>query len=170
MDPSGASFETWYRQNHRRIRASVAAAGGFDPRSVEAADEAFARALERWDRVGKMRSPEAWTIKVSLNELRRSQRLHTHEEVGDGILAREPDLLVTPMPEVWAAVARLPDRQRLAVILRYVGDLTQEDVASAMGIRPGTAAASLSKARAALATDLAERGFGDEGVSHEAAC
>ena len=42
-------------------------------------------------------------------------------------------------------------RARTAVALRYLGDLTEAEVARAMGIAPGTAAATLSKARTQLA-------------------
>jgi Sigma-70 region 2 len=42
--------------------------------------EAFARALERWERVGSMASPGGWTYRVALNVLRRRLRRGALEE------------------------------------------------------------------------------------------
>ena len=56
--------------------------------------------------------------------------------------------------EVWDLVRSLPTRQRTAVVLRYVGDLREDDIASVMGVTRGTVAATLANARRALATVL----------------
>jgi len=40
----------------------------------EIAAESLARALERWDRVGRMASPGGWAYRVGLNLLRRHHR------------------------------------------------------------------------------------------------
>lgn len=65
-----------------------------------------------------------------------------------------------------AAIAVLPAKQRTAVILRYVHDLTHQQVADAMGIRAGTASALISRATATLRTiqaldDLMDREGGE---------
>jgi RNA polymerase sigma factor (sigma-70 family) len=54
-------------------------------------------------------------------------------------------------PEVWAAVRSLPERQRQAVVLRFVADLAEADIAVAMGVSRGTVASTLSDARHRLA-------------------
>jgi DNA-directed RNA polymerase specialized sigma24 family protein len=56
-----------------------------------------------------------------------------------------------PTGEVWDLVRALPERQRIAVVLRYVADLTEPDIAIAMGIARGTVASTLAAARARLA-------------------
>jgi RNA polymerase sigma factor (sigma-70 family) len=58
--------------------------------------------------------------------------------------------------DVMRAVQRLPARPRTAVVLRYVADLTEAEVAEAMGVAPGTVAATLSNARRRLAVLLAD--------------
>ena len=50
----------------------------------------------------------------------------------------------------------LPERQRLAVFLRYYADLSYEEIADALVVRPGTVAASLHAALASLRSDLEE--------------
>ena len=57
-------------------------------------------------------------------------------------------------------MAALPERQRLAVALRYLADLTEDQVASTMGIARGTVAATLHSARQTLAASLAEPATG----------
>jgi RNA polymerase sigma-70 factor (ECF subfamily) len=53
-------------------------------------------------------------------------------------------------------VAKLPDRQRTAVVLRYVADLPEADIAAAMKVSRGTVASTLSDARKALARHLSD--------------
>ena len=54
------------------------------------------------------------------------------------------------------AVSMLPERQRLALFLRYYADLDYKTIAEALGIKPGTVAASLNAAHATLKRALAE--------------
>jgi RNA polymerase sigma factor (sigma-70 family) len=53
--------------------------------------------------------------------------------------------------EVLAALRKLPDRQREALVLRYFLDLTEPGIARSMGITPGTVKSTTFRALAALA-------------------
>jgi hypothetical protein len=55
-----------------------------------------------------------------------------------------------------AALAKLPRRQREAVVLRYLADLPERDVAAALGISPGTVGAHVHRGLAALRQWLGE--------------
>ena len=102
-----------------------------------------------------MASPEAWVCQVAINVMRRRLRRRAVESRLLG-RHRRPDSadLPVPHPEVWASVRSLPERQRLAIVLRYVGDLPEGDIASIMGVTRGTVAASLAAARERLAVLL----------------
>jgi len=50
----------------------------------------------------------------------------------------------------------LPERQRLAVVPRYVSDLTEHQIAEVMGVRRGIVASTLAVARARLAEALCD--------------
>lgn len=52
-------FEVWYRAEHPRLVAVLALDSADVEVARDAASEAFARALERWERVGTMASPTA---------------------------------------------------------------------------------------------------------------
>lgn len=151
-------FEDWYRAQHGRVLVAVTVLSDLDTaRDVTA--EAFSRALGRWDRVQTMANPTGWTYTVALNLLRRRRR---RSLVHSAFLSRS-----TPSPgsyigfdgvrlDVMRAVQRLPARARTAVVLRYVADLTEAEVAEVMGVAPGTVAATLSNARRRLAVLLAD--------------
>lgn len=143
------TFEGWYRREHPRLVASLLLVAGDLHLAQDAADEAFARALARWDRVGRMESPNGWTYRVALNVLRRRGRRAARERE---LLARQDPAGDVPAPagEAWDAVRKLPPRQRTAVVLRYVADLTEEQVGAAMGVSRSTVSSSLADARRTL--------------------
>jgi RNA polymerase sigma factor (sigma-70 family) len=142
-------FEGWYRLEHPRVIGVLAAISGDRDASIDAADEAFARALSRWQRVRRMHAPGAWTCKVALNVLRRAARRRTLERRATDQLPVQ-----TPVPptdaDLWQVVRQLPERQRTAVALRYIGDFSEPAIAEMMGIRRGTVAATLFEARRRL--------------------
>jgi RNA polymerase sigma factor (sigma-70 family) len=101
-----------------------------------------------------MDAPEAWVHRVGINVLRRRHRRRILEE---RLLRRQrPEPVAPPqvVPEVWDALASLSLRQRQALALRYLLGMTQAEVAEAMGVAPGTAAATLHAARRNLAGRL----------------
>ena len=153
----GEDFSAWYIAQRDGMARSLLMIGGDAEAVQDAVAEAFSRAYERWSRVGSMRSPAGWVYRVALNELRRRMRRRAFES---RLLRRDRQSVVTPVevdPELWAAVAALSPRQREAVVLRYVADLTERDVADALGISEGAASAALVAARRHLADRLTDR-------------
>jgi RNA polymerase sigma factor (sigma-70 family) len=59
-------------------------------------------------------------------------------------------------PRVRAAIAALPERQRLVLFLRYFADLDYATIADALEIAPGTVGATLNNARGSLRRVLEE--------------
>src|SRR5437660_1137685 len=118
------SFDDWYRGYHPVLVAALTVVCGDGSAGREASDEAMVRAYERWPRVGAMSSPEAWTYTVGVNWLRRRARRAAIEArlTRHGEQSFEPPEL---RAEVWAAVRRLPRRQREAIALRYLLDLSE---------------------------------------------
>jgi RNA polymerase sigma-70 factor (ECF subfamily) len=153
-----SEFEQWYAREHSRVFTALAVAAGDADVAREATDEAFVRAYERWARVKQMDSPGGWLYRVALNEMRRRLRRRSIER--ELLRRRRLPTAAEPAPisdpRVWAAVGALPERQRSAVALRYVLDLTEREVAATMGITRGAASATLSSARLKLQRSLGE--------------
>lgn len=152
-------FEDWYRAHHGRVLVAVTLLSDDLDAAQDVTAEAFARALGRWDRVHAMANPTGWTYTVALNLLRRRRRrslLHSSFPSGSTPVPSSPIGFVGVRLDVMRAVQRLPARARTAVVLRYVADLPESEVADIMGVAPGTVAATLSNARRRLAALLAD--------------
>lgn len=150
-------FDSWYEEQHPRVLAALTVASGRPDVAAEATDEAFVRAYERWARVQRMESPGGWLYRVALNDLRRRCRRQAIERE---LLRRQPEPPAVeapplPAPHVWEAVRSLPERQRVAVALRYLLDLPESEVARVMGVTRGSVSASLTTARQRLQAQLA---------------
>lgn len=154
-EDEGEDFAAWYRSEHRRLVAAMLLVTGDVHAAQDAADEAFARAYAHWSRVSLMASPRGWVYRVALNVVRRRWR---RAELERRFLARQPPPPEVPAPagEAWEAVRRLPVRQRTAVVLRFVADLTEEQVGTAMGVSRSTISSSLADARRALGRMLTD--------------
>ena len=123
------------------------------------AQEAVTRTAVRWRRVRDY--PEAFVQRVATNLaiglLRRSATASRHnaEQRSDARSdPRHDDLPVADRLDLAHAIARLPRRQREVVTLRYLADLPERDVASILGVSPGSvkqhATRGLSSLRSAL--------------------
>lgn len=160
----GVDFEDWYARTHPRLVSTLTLISGDADAATEAADESFVRAFERWSRVSLMTSPTGWTYRTALNALRRRRRRAAMEQR----LLRRTGLADVEPPtdwsvETWNILQQLPARERTAVALRYVADLTTEEIAAAMGIASGTVGSTLSAARSRLEHLLREMPYDEEG-------
>ncbi len=165
MDVSEADgFERWYQAEHARVITVLAAVTGDADVASEASDEAFARAYQRWDRVGAMESRSGWVYRTALNEARRRLRRRSMEQ---RLWRKRSDPPVVPGPtgELWLLVASLPARQREAVALRHVAHLTESEVAQAMSITRGTVSSTLRDAYRSLGSALEAQPVEVEGSS-----
>jgi len=149
------SFEAWYRATHPLLLVAMRAYTGDRDVAAEVTDEAFSRALRHWRRVQTMASPDGWTYRVAVNLARRRARRQRVERRLFPLIASSPTVS-PPAGEVWSLVRDLPPRQRLAVVLRYVADLDEAEVAAVMKVRRGTVASTLWSARQSLGALLAE--------------
>jgi RNA polymerase sigma-70 factor (ECF subfamily) len=159
------AFDAFYRDHRDRLIATVNAATrcGADA-ATDAVDEAFVRALARWPRVERMDAPAGWIFTVARNVVHKTRGRRSVESDlaprarGIGLAGEHgaPDVAPEAQWELWDAVGALPERERTAVALRYLGDLTEPQVAQVMGVAVGTVSATLHSARKRLATQLGD--------------
>ncbi|MHA6761184.1 SigE family RNA polymerase sigma factor [Streptacidiphilus sp. PAMC 29251] len=111
------------------------------------------RAFVAWWRVSRADDPDAYVRRILVNEHARRfrRRLREHlvtsvpERAAEGGFGRVDDRTA-----LLAALAGLPPRQRQAVVLRYWEDLSESQVAAAMGCSVGTVKSQASKGVAKL--------------------
>lgn len=159
-------FDDFYLGTVRRVTAQIVALLGDASEAEDAVQEAYARAWQRWDAVSKMDDPAAWVrvvayrIKVSAwrSAVRRVAAYRRHGPPGD-VPEHGPDSVA-----LVAALRRIPEAQRRAIVLFHMAGLTIEQIAAEVGAPTGTVKARLSRGRAALAVLLAEPASGNEAV------
>jgi RNA polymerase sigma-70 factor (ECF subfamily) len=153
----GASLnelEALYRSRFY-VFARVAASVTGDPeRAHDAVQNAFATAVRKRRSFRGDGPLEAWIWRIVLNAARSDVR-GTAPAVEYDVPASanghpEHDA------ELRGALARLPERQRAAVFLRYYADLDYAAIGEALGITTGTVAATLNAAHSALRIRLEE--------------
>lgn len=149
-------FVSWYAETAREVVASLTVLSRDSSAAEEATAEAFIRAYARWPQVRRMERRTAWVFTVALNELRSSKRRRRREVLSYDVTGTGWQPPGGHDPELWSAVAGLPERTRQVVVLRYVADLPEADIAAALGVTRGTVATLLSRARRNLAAVLGD--------------
>lgn len=153
MGRRGASvgeIEALYRQHLPRFLRAAAAIVGDEGLASDAVQDAFASAVRARSSFRRDFPLEAWLWRIVVNaalQVRRS--LHDHDEPEIEALVETNGQPVEDIA-VRRWVASLPERQRLAIFLRYFGDLDYRSIAAALGVEVGTVSATLSAAHAAL--------------------
>jgi RNA polymerase sigma-70 factor (ECF subfamily) len=139
------SFDSWYAREHPRLVATLLLSTGDIELATDGVDEAFTRALEKWNQVSVMESPTGWAFRVALNHARRTARRRAMEH---RLFLRRPKIVPVPAPagEIWQIVSGLPPRQREVVVLRHIGDLSEAEIAQVLGISRSTVSSTLSDA------------------------
>jgi RNA polymerase sigma-70 factor (ECF subfamily) len=123
----------------------------------DAVQEALARCWERSSRGEAIDSPEAWMTTVALNLARsRLRRLRAERRASARIAPREARAPAADVADLRRALARLPAREREAVVLHYYLDLSVAEVAAVQRVADGTVKTALHRARRALARALAD--------------
>jgi RNA polymerase sigma factor (sigma-70 family) len=120
----------------------------------DAVQEAFVRAIRSRGSFRARGSLEGWIWRIVVNAA-RDRRVPAVAPVSESVPGETRD---EDRSELREAIARLPERQRLAVFLRYFADLDQASIAQALSVRPGTVAATLHAARESLRQSLEEVG------------
>lgn len=162
---SADDFDSFFREVLPRAIGVARRITGDRATAEDVAVEALAKAHLRWHRVAQLPYRDAWVLRVAAHEALRHLPRH-------GTIAVQPpagasddagDLVALRMALV-AALRRLPARQREAIALRYLCDLSEADVAHALGVSAGTVKAHLHRGittlRSTTGTDLEELGHG----------
>lgn len=149
-------LEELYRRKYEHFARVAAGIAGDVEAGHDAVQDGFASLL-RGRRAFRGDAPlEAWAWRAVVNAAgkARAHRLETMADIAD---TPSTNGTVAESATIRRWVAALPERQRLAVFLRYYADLDYRAIATALDIEVGTVSATLSSAHAALRKQLEVR-------------
>jgi len=149
-DESLAAIEAVYRERFAGFVRLAQAITGDEQAALDAVHDGFVRAVRYRRNLRDRESAAGWICRIVMNEARRGRRAPPpvylpEEAVSNGHVEGA---------DVRAALAALPERQRLALFLRYYADLDYAGIAEALGVSRGTVSATLHAAHSNLKSEV----------------
>lgn len=153
------SFEGLFRTQFATMHRLAHLLGSDDPE--DAVQEAFARLHRRWDGL-RDRSTAGGYLRTTVVNLVRSRREHlamaarrTPPDAAGTMPSAEADVVLrADNAALIAALGHLAPRHREALVLRFWLDLSQQQIAEAMGVSVGSVKSHVSRGLAALRAEL----------------
>ncbi len=151
-EQADVAFGRFFEEHHERLHAALWLVVRDGHEAEEIAQDAFLKVWERWDRVGGIEDPPGYLFRTAMNLYRNRRRraavalrrLIQLAPVNDPLAAIEDrDLVVR-------ALGTLTPRQRAALVLMDLLDMSSEEAAKALGVRPPTVRVLAARARTAL--------------------
>jgi RNA polymerase sigma-70 factor (sigma-E family) len=144
-DGERVAFDALYREHYPGICKLATLMIGNSADGQEIAQEAFA---QWYVRRATVNNPEAYLRTTVVNMTRgRLRRLGVSRRFAPQVQQDATGRQHTDQPDALAdVIAKLPDRQRAAVILRYYEGRTESEIAQILQCRPGTVKSLLSRA------------------------
>jgi len=159
---SGRRFDEVFADLYRLAYRVAFRLLGDQEDAADAAQESLARAHLHWSRLRE--HPEGWVVSVSTNiaidTLRRRRRPATTGTEAVALVEHHHAERI----DLARALRRLTRRQREVVVLRYLADWPERDVADVLGCSPGSVKVHASRGLAALRHELGEVPGGGEDV------
>jgi RNA polymerase sigma-70 factor, ECF subfamily len=147
-----AQLEALYRDEYHRFLRVALAVLRDEEHAVDAVQEAFAAAVQKRAKFRGEGPLEAWVWRMVVNAALKERARPKTAELPELDVAAATDEHVTSAE----MITRLPERQRLALFLRYYADLDYRSIAAALNVTPGTVAATLNAAHASFRRLLQE--------------
>jgi RNA polymerase sigma factor (sigma-70 family) len=156
--PLVLEIEALYRERYRYFLRVVTAIVGDEAAAHDAVQDGFSQVLKQRASFRGDGPLEAWVWHVVVNAARGARRARAARRESPESVGGQTSLNGHPEDEagvrVW--IAALPERQRLAVFLRYYADLDYRAIATALDVEVGTVSATLSAAHRTLRRSLEE--------------
>lgn len=167
-----ARFEAFVREYQDMVFATAVRLLGRESDAEDVAQTVFMRAFERFAEIGESPAAAGWLKTVAtnlcLNHLSRYRarwRLFSEVEPDDGMprleariarLASAADGLerIEMQERVERALRRLPDHQRVPLVLFHFEEMTYQEIAGALGISLAKVKSDIHRGRDALKQEL----------------
>jgi RNA polymerase sigma-70 factor (ECF subfamily) len=163
-DEAGLFVETLFARHHAEIYAYLVRMLRDPELAADLTQDAFVKAYRAYGSLEKDENARAWLYqiahRVALDELRRRRIIRmvpwTGESRGSAPSAERLAMDVRLSGPLERALARIPERQRAALLLAELHDLSGLELAAAMGVSHVAARAILTRARESLRRALAQ--------------
>ena len=165
IDPASAraSVERLYAAHHGEIYAYLARMLRDDELAADLTQETFVKAYRAFDTLEDHNRARAWLYQIAgrtaLDELRRRKIVRfvpwTGESRGTAASAEDQVLRLRLSGDLERALLRIPPRQRQALLLSELHDLSGLELAEALGVSHVAARALLTRGRESLRQALA---------------
>lgn len=158
-DRAGTGFEERFDDLYRLAYRVSFRVLGDRGEAEDVAQDALARAHLRWEHLATR--PEGWVVTVATNLAIDHHRHRKRRPTEQGEPLSLVELHLAERVDLARALRRLSRRQREVVVLRYLADWPEADVADALDLSPGSVKVHASRGLAALRDHLGEeRGEG----------
>lgn len=159
VTPSAAAFETFYdREFDAMVRVAFLIVGSTET-AEELVQDAFIRVHQRWTQLD---APRAYLRTAVVNGCRDRIRRRVRWRQRVPLLAAEPSAAEHAAhhdgsgerADLVAALRGLPLRQRSALVLRFYGGFTEAEIATTLGVQPGTVKSLIHRGLESLRTEI----------------
>ncbi len=148
-------FQTFFESEYARLVRAVVPTTGSRGDAEEAVQEAMAKAYERWDRIGRMRSPAGYVYVTAINHHRRGRRrlarliLGRTEEEGVAAVG-DPTEEMLERDALVRALRALPEGERDALLLVGWLGMDAAEAGEVLKIKPVSVRSRVHRGREAL--------------------
>jgi RNA polymerase sigma-70 factor (sigma-E family) len=159
MPPPADGFRAFVEQHWAPLVRTAYLLTGDRGHAEDLVQAALEKTHRRWDKVAQMAAPVAYVRRAMVNTATSWRRRHRVSEVPllatDGP-AVDPYGRVDQRQQMLAGLRRLPPRMRAVLVLRYFEDLSEADVADALGCSIGSVKSQASRGLNRLREQLSD--------------
>ncbi|AOS62287.1 SigE family RNA polymerase sigma factor [Actinoalloteichus hymeniacidonis] len=161
MRRSEAEFEDFViHRSGELLRTAYLLCGGDQGAAEDLLQDVLERMFGRWRRITE--SPSSYAraalANAAANRWRRLSRRARETSWEYDVRSAEagPEETVTERDAILRALRTLPPRARAVIVLRYFDDMSEADIARALGCRPGTVKSQAARGLAILRQSLSQ--------------
>ena len=163
-------FEALYLEHHHLMYAQALKITRNSQEAEDAVSEGMLALMKKIDLLrtlpcNKLRAYAVITVKhMALNRYQQKKRENVAGDIAVEDLAGQGSvdenlLSQAGIEQVKAAICALPEREKQIMLMKYFREMTDEEMAQEMGVKPVSVRVHLSRARKHLAQLLGERGM-----------
>jgi RNA polymerase sigma-70 factor (sigma-E family) len=160
MTAAGVGFADFVHENSRALYATALILTRSESAAEELLQDTLARLYPRWERVASADSPIAYVRRAVINGFVSGQRRRRREvpvwAVPEGGSQADVAEAVSERGALLERLSTLPPRQRAAIVMRYLYDRPDDEIAKALDCRVATVRSLISRGLVALRAQPAE--------------